>query len=102
MIPWWPQLSKQRVERIKAWLARSRFAQNRPVILVWRVVQEMGADDATHLAAGVAYYAIFSLFPLLLGPKSLPFKAKYSFPGPPLWAGAFGLKGQGFGPRSLR
>ena len=27
----------------------------------------MGADDATHLAAGVAYYAIFSLFPLLLG-----------------------------------
>ena len=67
MIPWWPQLSKQRVERIKAWLARSRFAQNRPVILVWRVVQEMGADDATHLAAGVAYYAIFSLFPLLLG-----------------------------------
>ncbi len=27
----------------------------------------MGDDDATHLAAGVAYYAIFSLFPLLLG-----------------------------------
>ena len=27
----------------------------------------MRDDDATHLAAGVAYYAIFSLFPLLLG-----------------------------------
>ena len=27
----------------------------------------MGTDDATHLAAGVAYYAVFSLFPLLLG-----------------------------------
>ena len=27
----------------------------------------MGDDDATHLAAGVAYYAMFSLFPLLLG-----------------------------------
>jgi len=27
----------------------------------------MKDDDATHLAAGVAYYAIFSLFPLLLG-----------------------------------
>ena len=37
------------------------------VILMWRVGQEMGTDDATHLAAGVAYYAIFSLFPLLLG-----------------------------------
>ena len=27
----------------------------------------MGTDDATHLAAGVAYYTVFSLFPLLLG-----------------------------------
>ena len=67
MLPWWPQLSKQRIERIRAWLARSRLARNRPVILMWRVIQEMAADDATHLAAGVAYYAIFSLFPLLLG-----------------------------------
>ncbi len=24
-------------------------------------------DDATHLAAAIAYYAIFSLFPLFLG-----------------------------------
>ncbi len=32
-----------------------------------RVVQEMGNDDATHMAAGVAYYAILSLFPLILG-----------------------------------
>ena len=67
MLLWWPQLSKQRIERIRAWFARSRFTRNRPVILMWRVIQEMAADDATHLAAGVAYYAIFSLFPLLLG-----------------------------------
>ena len=37
------------------------------VDLVVRTVQEMSADDATHMAAGVAYYALFSLFPLLLG-----------------------------------
>ena len=67
MLPMLPQLSKQRIERIKAWLARSRITRNRPVVLMWRVFQEMAADDATHLAAGVAYYAIFSLFPLLLG-----------------------------------
>ena len=67
MLPWWPQLSKQRIERIKARLARSPFARNRLVILMWRVGQEMGTDDATHLAAGVAYYTVFSLFPLLLG-----------------------------------
>ncbi len=39
-----------------------------PVIrLIVRVVREMGNDDATHMAAGVAYYAILSLFPLVLG-----------------------------------
>ena len=37
------------------------------VVLLVRTVQEMSEDDATHMAAGVAYYAIFSLFPLLLG-----------------------------------
>ncbi len=35
--------------------------------LVIRTVKELGDDDATHMAAGVAYYALFSLFPLLLG-----------------------------------
>ena len=37
------------------------------VLLVVRTAQEMSADDATHMAAGVAYYALFSLFPLLIG-----------------------------------
>lgn len=37
------------------------------VNLMWRVFKWMRHDDATHLAAGVAYYAMFSLFPLLLG-----------------------------------
>jgi len=32
-----------------------------------RTVQELMADDATHMAAGVAYYAVLSLFPLMLG-----------------------------------
>ena len=35
-----------------------------PIIhLAYRTVKEMGADDATHMAAGVAYYAVLSLFP---------------------------------------
>ena len=37
------------------------------VRLFVRTVQEMSDDDGTHMAAGVAYYALFSLFPLLLG-----------------------------------
>ena len=35
--------------------------------LVIRTIKELGDDDATHMAAGVAYYVLFSLFPLLLG-----------------------------------
>lgn len=35
--------------------------------LVARTIHEMTTDDATHMAAGVAYYVLFSLFPLILG-----------------------------------
>ncbi|APV44445.1 membrane protein [Dehalogenimonas formicexedens] len=34
-------------------------------------IEELGRNDASHLAAGVAYFAILSLFPLLLGFISL-------------------------------
>ena len=37
------------------------------VELVVRTVQETSDDDGTHMAASVAYYTFFSLFPLLLG-----------------------------------
>ena len=39
--------------------------------LFYRTVREMSADDATHMAAGVAYYAMLSLFPLSVGLISL-------------------------------
>ncbi len=39
--------------------------------LLYRTAKEMGADDATHMAAGVAYYALLSLFPLIVGLISL-------------------------------
>ena len=39
-----------------------------PIVhLIHRTVREMSADDATHMAAGVAYYAVLSLFPLTIG-----------------------------------
>lgn len=41
------------------------------VRLITRTMREMSEDDATHMAAGVSYYAIFSVFPLLLGFISL-------------------------------
>ncbi len=34
--------------------------------LIVRTFQNFSRDDGSHLAAGVAYYAVFSLFPLLL------------------------------------
>ena len=35
--------------------------------LAIRTAKEISDDDVSHMAAGVAYYALFSLFPLLLG-----------------------------------
>jgi membrane protein len=74
------------VERLQARVARSRdYRRIRvrvrrlgrrldaiPLVhLFWRTVREMSADDATHMAAGVAYYAVLSLFPLTIGLISL-------------------------------
>ena len=39
----------------------------RPVKILVHVANEMVTRDANHLAAGVAYYAIFGIFPFLLG-----------------------------------
>lgn len=39
--------------------------------LIYRVIRSFARDDGSHMAAGVAYYAIFSLFPLILGAISL-------------------------------
>jgi len=52
--------------------ARSRLFQNglvrnRLTAFIWRVCLGMIRDDATHLAAGVAYYAVFSFIPLMIG-----------------------------------
>ena len=51
----------------RAKLLERRVSQILVINLIIRTVKEMADDDATHMAAGVAYYALFSLFPLLLG-----------------------------------
>jgi membrane protein len=63
----WHRQVHSKIEGIKLAVERSPVSQQRPVILAWRVIQEMAKDDATLLAAGIAYYFFFSLFPLLLG-----------------------------------
>lgn|GEM_PF-242767 len=57
------------VERING-KRRQIEARLRPipaVQLIVRTVQGLGAHDGSHMAAGVAYYTILSLFPLTLG-----------------------------------
>ena len=44
-----------------------RLVRHPPLALVYRTLRELNDDDATHMAAGVAYYAILSLFPLTIG-----------------------------------
>ncbi len=54
-------------QRLQRELSQSRLGRSFPVRLVVRVVRELGEDDATHMAASVSYYALLSLFPLILG-----------------------------------
>lgn len=49
-----------------SWLHRMFLVQ-----LIVRVVREVSEDDATHMAAGISYYALFSVFPLVLGMTAL-------------------------------
>ena len=67
MLSKWQTYGKTRAKQTWDDLKQTRLIRNPVTTFGWRVIKEMGDDDATHLAAGVAYYAIFSLFPLLLG-----------------------------------
>ncbi len=61
------QVFGQGVEQLKRELAATKLGRTLPVRLAVRVVQDLGDDDATHMAASVSYYTILSLFPLVLG-----------------------------------
>ena len=61
-----PQFLKNRLNRLK-----DRLLAFPAVRMVVGTLEELGRDDASHLSAGVAYFAILSLFPLLLGFISL-------------------------------
>ena len=52
---------------LKRSMLDSPVCRNKTLVLTARVAKEMQQIESTHLAAGVAYYALLSLFPLLLG-----------------------------------
>ena len=60
---------RQRMRRLRAKESQIQARLNSipPFVLVGRTVRELRDDDATHMAAGVAFYAILSLFPMTLG-----------------------------------
>lgn len=58
----WINRTKNRFIRIKR-----RLLSISLVKFLLRVWSEMSRDDGIHMAAGIAYYAFLSLFPLLLG-----------------------------------
>ena len=53
-------------QRLRSQLGETRLGRSLPARLIVRVIQEMGEDDATHMAASVSYYAVLSIFPLIL------------------------------------
>ena len=52
--------------QLRSGLAETRLGRSLPARLVGRVIQEMGEDDASHMAASVSFYAVLSIFPLIL------------------------------------
>ncbi len=62
-----PIIFNAAVERIKNRIGQSLILKNRSVQFAVRVFKEMGDDDASHMAASVSYFALLSLFPLILG-----------------------------------
>ena len=54
-------------QKLKNWVWHHPLMQFRPVRMTAHVASEMITRDANHFAAGVAYYAIFGIFPFLLG-----------------------------------
>ncbi len=52
---------------LKQSMLDSPVCRNKTLVLTARVATGMRDIESTHLAAGVAYYALLSLFPLLLG-----------------------------------
>ena len=54
-------------QQVRSLVVRSGVMRHRPVRLCVQVTAHMFTRDANHLAAGVAYYAIFGVFPFLLG-----------------------------------
>lgn len=54
--------NRERIER-----NRTRLLRKRPILLLYRVIREMGADRGTDLAAAMAYWAVIAIFPLLVG-----------------------------------
>ena len=57
---------RNKQERIIKYLLKFTAVQ-----LVISIIKGLGNHDASHMAAGVAYYAVLSLFPLILGLISL-------------------------------
>ncbi len=58
---------KTLIENARSRLFRDGLLHNRLTAFIWRVCLGLARDDATHLAAGVAYYAVFSFIPLIIG-----------------------------------
>ena len=54
-------------ERARGWLAQSNPTDRRWRLLVYSVLRGLFTNDMPHYAAGLAYYAIFCMFPLVLG-----------------------------------
>lgn len=66
-----PNVLRSTLERSKNRVTSSGLFRNRIVRFALKVLSEMNDDDASYMAASVSYFALLSLFPLILGVSSI-------------------------------
>ena len=54
------------ISSLQARVRNHPLLKNRPVLMTTMALREMVTRDANHMAAGVAYYVLFALFPFVL------------------------------------
>ena len=61
----------QRGQRLRSGLAEIRLWNSLPVRLANRVFRRMGEDDSSQMASSISFYAVLSIFPLILAMMSI-------------------------------
>ena len=59
------------ISALKHWVAETPLGRSPQLRLIARVAKKTGEDDSSHMAASVSYYAMLSMFPLIIAVSAI-------------------------------